>query len=48
MFQLFIETMQMKPRFMEHRQVQEFGHTDNAHNIHSRSDSFWFCIFSSN
>ena len=29
----------MKPRVTKHRQVKELGHTDNAHNIHSRSDT---------
>ena len=39
LFQLFIETKQMKPRVTKHRQVQEFWHNDNAFNIHSHSDA---------
>jgi len=46
LFWLFTETKQMKPTVIKHRQVQEFGHTDNAYNIHGRSDTvFEFTSF---
>lgn len=46
LFQLFKETRPMKPRVIKHRQIVVFGHTDNACNIHSHTDTvFDFMYF---